>query len=149
MQHLNTEFNLTDVSKFEHQGNNISDKEELADLKAWTLALQGRRQAENHERLIACLGRAWCLASSSTSQCERDFSNIVAAFGKRAASPHLKEIHVRVTEFLRTNPGLHDQVVERAQRIWKEGFLPGRASGKNRSGNFVSALKLQKKRDVT
>eukprot|EP00435_Cladocopium_sp_Y103_P024488 s316_g6.t1 len=127
----------------------MSDKEELADLKAWVCAVQGRTQAENHPLLVKCLGRALCLANASTSRCERDFANLNMAFAKRAASPHLKELHVRVTDYIKANPGLRNQVVERAGQIWKEGFGPQRASGKQRTGNFVSGIKMQRKRAAT
>ena len=98
----------------------MCDNEELVDLKAWACSVQGRAQTKNHPFLVKCLGRALCLANASTSRCERDFANLNMAFGKRAASPHLKELHVRVTDFIKSNPGLRDQVVERAGQIWKE-----------------------------
>ena len=127
----------------------MCDNEELVDLKAWACSVQGRAQTKNHPFLVKCLGRALCLANASTSRCERDFANLNMAFGKRAASPHLKELHVRVTDFIKSNPGLRDQVVERAGQIWKEGFGPQRTSGKHLTGNFVIGIMLQRKRAAT
>lgn len=129
-------------------GSRIADNDDIPDLKAWLDTLQGP-QATQNPHLVKCLARALCLSKTSTSACERDFANVIQTFRKRLASPMLKEMHLRVTSFLRTEPGESPEVIRRAQAIWNEGFSQCRQSGVERKGNFVSGLKLQKKRQDT
>ena len=67
------------------------------------------------------------------------------------ASPLLKEMHLQVTNFLKLEPDQTHEVVRRARAIWNEGYLADRLSGSKRSetGNFVSGIKLQQKRQDT
>jgi hypothetical protein len=110
--------------------------------------LQGRQAADNPE-LVKCLARALCLSQASTSACERDFGNILGTFRKRGANPLLKEMHVRITSFLKMEPGQSSEIIRRAQQIWKEGFNSERKSGSQRGGNFVSGTALARKRQVS
>ena len=107
------------------------------------------QQARDNPHLVKCLARALCLAKSSTSACERDFGHVIETFRKMLASPLLKEMHLRVTNFLKLEPGQSHEVVRRARAIWNEGYLADRLSGRKRSGNFVSGIKLQQKRQDT
>lgn len=129
-------------------GKRIADDDDIPDLKAWVATLQGKHAA-NNPCLLRYVARALCLSKTSTSACERDFGNVITTFRKRLASPLLKEMHLRVTSFLKEEPGQSNQVARRAQAIWEEGFLQCRQSGNQRKGNFVSGLKLQQKRKVT
>lgn len=104
------------------------------------------QQARDNPHLVKCLARALCLSKSSTSACERDFGNLLETFRKMLASPMLKEMHLRVTNFLKLEPGQSDEVVRRARAIWNEGYSAPRLSGSQRSGNFVSGMKLRQKR---
>ena len=124
-------------------GDRISDKEDHPDLKAWVCAL--RTSAHENELLVKCLGRALCLASSSTSSIERDFGNLTCTFHKRVSRPMLKEMHVRLTSFLQREPGMRDDLVEHARKVWCEGFRPQRLSGQKRPGNFVSGIRVKKR----
>ncbi|CAL1163458.1 unnamed protein product [Cladocopium goreaui] len=125
----------------------IADDEDFPDLKAWVSTLQGRQAADNPE-LVKCLARALCLSQASTSACERDFGNILGTFRKRGANPLLKEMHVRITSFLKMEPGQSSEIIRRAQQIWKEGFNSERKSGSQRGGNFVSGTALARKRQA-
>ena len=58
----------------------------------------------------------------------------------------LKEIQLRIHAMMQSEPGLKDEVIRRARDIWAQGFLPERQSGEMRTGNFVSGIKLQRKR---
>lgn len=127
----------------------MDDQEEVPDIKAWVCALRTLGHAESHEVLVKYVGRALCVANSSTSPLERDFGNLTVTFQKRVSRPLLKEMHVRVSSFLKKEPGVQSHVVKRAQNVWREGFNPGRRSGEQRSGNFVSGNLLAKKRKVT
>lgn len=117
----------------------------MADLKAWQAAVCGRR-GDARPELLKCLARALCLATSTTSACERDFSHLLMSFHKRAASPHLKEMQLRIAGMLQTEPGLRDKAIRMAQEIWRHGFNPQRQSGGQRRGNFVSGVKHLKKK---
>lgn len=118
-------------------------------MKAWVCAVRTLGSSQPHEALVRCLGRALCLANSSTSPLERDFGALKLTFQKRLASPLVKEMQVRVISFLHREPGVQSQVVKLAQDVWKQGFNPGRKSGEQRAGNFVSGNLLRKKRQVT
>ena len=107
------------------------------------------QQASDNPHLLTCLARALCLSKSSTSSCERDFGNLIQTFRKVLASPLLKEWHIRVTSFLRTEASKAPEVVRRAQNIWNEGYLAPRLAGPSRGGNFVSGVKLQMKRQAS
>ena len=106
------------------------------------------RQGSECVELRTCLARALCLAMSTTSSCERDFSKILHMFQKRAASPLLKEMQLRIQGMLGHEPGLKADVIRRAQALWKEGFLPCRKSGELRLGNFVSGIRLKRRRQA-
>ena len=136
------------LSSFIALGDRISDKEPLADLKAWIHALEGRQATESNPVLVKFVGRALCLSCTSTSPCERDFGNILRSFQKRLASPLLKEMHLRLS-LLTEEPGRRHEVIKRAMAIWREGFKPGRLSGHQRRGNFVSRMIMEKKRRAT
>ena len=123
------------------------DTEPLADLKAWLETLR-TRQGRICTDLQKTVARAWCLAMTTTSPWERDFSHLLLAFQKRAASPLLKEIQLRIHSMLQSEPGLKDEVIRRAREIWSHGFLPECKSGEMRSGNFVSGIKLRRKRQA-
>lgn len=69
-------------------------------------------------------------------------------FRKRSASPYLKEMHLRLS-FITEEPGKRDQVAKGAMATWKERFKPGRSSGDQRKGNFISRLTTEKKRRAT
>lgn len=129
-------------------GKRIADDDDIPDLKAWVDTLQGKH-ATNNPCLVRYVARALCLSKTSTSACERDFANVTSTFRKRLASPFLKEMHLRVAAFLKDEPGQSNQIARQAQAIWEEGFLQCRQSGNQRKGNFVSGLKLQRKRNVT
>ena len=60
---------------------------------------------------------------TTTSPWERDFSHLLLAFQKRAASPLLKEIQLRIHSMLQSEPGLKDEVIRRAREIWSHGFF--------------------------
>ena len=128
-------------------GDRILDTEPLADLKAWLETLR-TRQARVCTYLQRTVARAWCMAMTTTSPCERDFSHLLLAFQKRNASPMLKEIQLRIHAMMQSEPGLKDEVIRRARDIWAQGFLPERQSGEMRTGNFVSGIKLQRKRQA-
>ena len=117
-------------------------------MKAWTSCLRGQQAASNPE-LLKCLARALCLSSASTSACERDFGNVTTTFRKQSASPFLKELHLRITSFLKMEPDQSSEIVRRAQDIWREGFQNERKSGSKRCGNFVSGIQLAKRRCAT
>ena len=128
-------------------GDRILDTEPLADLKAWLETLR-TRQARVCTYLQRTVARAWCMAMTTTSPCERDFSHLLLAFQKRNASPMLKEIQLRIHAMMQSEPGLKDEVIRRARDIWAQGFLPERQSGEMRTGNFISGIKLQRKRQA-
>ena len=104
---------------------------------------------DDNPHLVKCLSRALCLSKSSTSSCERNFATVNQGFRKVLASPLLKEMQVRVLEFLKTEPGEWNEIIRRAKEIWTEGYAAPRLSGSLRSGNFVSGVKLQQKRKVS
>ncbi|CAL1146729.1 unnamed protein product, partial [Cladocopium goreaui] len=127
----------------------IANDDSIPDLQAWVSTLRGQH-AQDNPHLVKCLARALCLSKSSTSACERDFGNLIETFRKMLASPLLKEMHLRVTNFLKLEPDQTHEVVRRARAIWNEGYLADRLSGSKRSetGNFVSGIKLQQKRQA-
>jgi hypothetical protein len=129
-------------------GDRIANDDSIPDLQAWVSTLRGQH-AQDNPHLVKCLARALCLSKSSTSACERDFGNLIETFRKMLASPLLKEMHLRVTNFLKLEPDQTHEVVRRARAIWNEGYLADRLSGSKRSGNFVSGIKLQQKRQDT
>lgn len=75
-------------------------------------------------------------------QCDPNISQEVG-------QPHAEGNASTCASFLRTEPGQSPEVIRRAQAIWNEGFSQCRQSGVERKGNFVSGLKLQKKRQDT
>ena len=79
-------------------GTPIVDTEPLADLKAWLETLR-TRQGRICIDLQKIVERAWCLAMTTTSPCERDFSHLLLVFQKRAASPLVSMFFLYFTLF--------------------------------------------------
>ena len=104
------------------------DTEPLADLKAWLETLR-TRQGRICTDLQKTVARAWCLAMTTTSPWERDFSHLLLAFQKRAASPLLKEIQLRIHSMLQSEPGLKDEVIRRAREICLWDQAPAQETG--------------------